>query len=105
MQDILSKMNESERELYPFPHLADDELYNCLIGEKSQAEARKWLSPPDPWKNHNTACESHYEGTSTWLIKGGTFAKWKSSGPDSLLWIHGKRGCLYLTRPIFTEIE
>jgi len=43
-----------------------------------------------------TARESHYEGTSRWFVEGDTFAKWKSSDPDSLLWIHGKRGCLSL---------
>jgi hypothetical protein len=67
-----------------------------LIGKKLQKEARKWLSPPDPWKNHNTARESHYDGTSTWFIKGNTFKKWKASGPNSLLWIHGKREYLKL---------
>jgi hypothetical protein len=63
-----------------------------------QREVRKWLSPPDPWRNHHTARESHYEGTSRWFVDGNTFANWKSSGPDSLLWVHGKRGLLILSR-------
>ena len=64
------------------------------IGKELQREAQKWISPPDPWKNHITARESHYKGTSKWFVEGTTFEKWKSSGPDSLLWIHGKRACL-----------
>ena len=46
---------------------------------------------PDPWKNHHTACESHYEGTAAWFIKGDMFSEWKVSGLSSLLWVHGKR--------------
>jgi ankyrin repeat domain-containing protein 50 len=63
-------------------------------GTKLQEDIQRWLSPPDPWKNHNTARESRNKGTSTWFLEGTTFAKWKSPGPDSLLWIHGKRECL-----------
>ena len=52
-----------------------------------------------------TARESHYKGTSKWFVEGSTFAQWKSSSPDSLLWIHGKRTCLSLSHaPIFAEI-
>jgi hypothetical protein len=67
------------------------------LGEKLQEDIRRWLSPPDPWKNHNTARKSHSKETSTWLIEGSTFVKWKSSGLDSLLWINGKRKYLRLT--------
>lgn len=50
-----------------------------------------WLSPPDPWKNHNLYCESQHKGTTTWWTHGETFSKWKYSGSSSLLWLHGKR--------------
>ena len=50
-----------------------------------------WLSPPDPWKNHNVSCESQHKGTTTWWIHGETFSEWKYSGSSSLLWLHGKR--------------
>lgn len=52
-------------------------------------DIRLWLSPPDPWKNHNMARGSRHGRTGTWWIEGDTYAEWKSSGP--LLWIHGKR--------------
>jgi hypothetical protein len=50
-----------------------------------------WLSPPDPSTNHNIACNTHHTGTATWLFKGRTYKEWKSTGSESLLWIHGKR--------------
>lgn len=62
---------------------ADDQL---------QQDVRSWLSPPDPWKNHNIACGSRHSGTAAWFIGGSTFSEWTSSGPNSLLWIHGKPG-------------
>jgi hypothetical protein len=29
--------------------------------------------------------------TATWFVEGSTLSEWKSSGPSSLLWVHGKR--------------
>ena len=57
---------------------------------------QKWLSPPDPWKNHNTVHDTRHRGTGTWLIQGDTYAKWKSSDTTSLLWIKGKRQFIVL---------
>ena len=45
-----------------------------------------WLSPPDPWKNHNLAHESRHGGTGSWWIEGDTYVEWKSSDTSSLLW-------------------
>ncbi|KAH8983359.1 hypothetical protein EDB92DRAFT_1578930 [Lactarius akahatsu] len=53
-------------------------------------DLRKWISPPDPSVNYNTASGAHHEGTATWCAEGNSFADWKASG--SLLWIHGKPG-------------
>jgi hypothetical protein len=61
-----------------------------------QQDVQQWLSPPDPWKNHNIARESRHGGTGTWWIQGDSYAEWKSSGPSSLLWVNGKRKHLYL---------
>ncbi|KAI0296792.1 hypothetical protein B0F90DRAFT_1819818 [Multifurca ochricompacta] len=71
MQQIASELNKSKR----------DQL---------QKDVRSWLSPPDPSKNHNIACETHHEGTATWFIEGKAFSDWKKAG--SLLWVHGKPG-------------
>ncbi|KAH9037477.1 hypothetical protein EDB85DRAFT_2287858 [Lactarius pseudohatsudake] len=53
-------------------------------------DLRKWIAPPDPSVNYNTASSAHHEGTAAWCTKGNTLADWKASG--SLLWIHGKPG-------------
>jgi ankyrin repeat domain-containing protein 50 len=71
-------------------------MTECLAGDQSQKAIQKWLSPPDPWKNHNIARDSRHEASATWFIKGETFSEWKSSGPSSLLWIHGKRQLLII---------
>ncbi|KAN0141970.1 hypothetical protein V8E53_000432, partial [Lactarius tabidus] len=53
-------------------------------------DIQKWIYPPDPSVNYNTASGVHQEGTAAWCIKGNTLADWKATG--SLLWIHGKPG-------------
>ncbi|KAI0292993.1 hypothetical protein B0F90DRAFT_1928395 [Multifurca ochricompacta] len=58
--------------------------------EQLQETFRRWLSPPDPSKNHNIARKSHHDGTASWFIDGNTFPEWRATG--SLLWIHGKPG-------------
>jgi len=56
---------------------------------------RKWLSPPDPSKNHNIACALRHEGSAKWFFEGGMYHDWKST--SSLLWIYGKRMSLLLS--------
>jgi hypothetical protein len=75
-----------------------------LAGDKLERNVRKWLSPPDPWKNHNIACELHREGTAAWFLQGDTFSQWKASTPSSHLWIHGKRQLL-LVHYFLAEID
>ncbi len=62
-----------------------------MAGDKLQQDVQSWLSPPTPWKNYRIARESRHKGTAEWFVGGSTFSEWKSSGPSSLLWIHGKR--------------
>ncbi|KAF8467477.1 hypothetical protein DFH94DRAFT_600255, partial [Russula ochroleuca] len=66
----------------------------CLAGDKLQEDVQNWLSPPDPWKNHNLARGSRHTGTAAWFVASSTLPEWKSSGPRSLLWIHGKQQAL-----------
>ncbi|KAH9009054.1 hypothetical protein EDB85DRAFT_2283296, partial [Lactarius pseudohatsudake] len=61
-----------------------------LTGNELRKDLRKWISPPDPSVNYNTASGAHHEGTATWCTKGDTLTDWKAFG--SLLWIHGKPG-------------
>ncbi|KAN0115700.1 hypothetical protein V8E52_006646 [Russula decolorans] len=62
--------------------------------ERSQLrqDLRRWLLPPDPSTNHKIACRAHHKGTATWFFEGRTYNDRKSTGSDSLLWIHGKPG-------------
>ncbi|KAH9165412.1 hypothetical protein EDB89DRAFT_2076826 [Lactarius sanguifluus] len=53
-------------------------------------DLRKWLSPPDPSINYNTACGAHHNGTATWFTRCDAFNGWGASG--GLLWVHGKPG-------------
>ena len=69
----------------------DHESLSYLTGNELRKDLRKWISPPDPSVNYNTACKAHHGDTATWCTQGDTFADWKASG--SLLWIHGKRAC------------
>jgi hypothetical protein len=88
---MASAIHQLERKLVPNIAVAAWNHRDCLAGDRLQQNINSWLSPPDPWKNHNIARESHHAGTATWFVQGGTFSEWKLSGPKSLLWIHGKR--------------
>jgi len=72
---VSSQLNEAETETAP--------------GDQLREKTRKWLSPPDPSTNHNTACEARHDGTATWFLEGITYNEWKATG--SLLWTHGNR--------------
>jgi hypothetical protein len=62
-----------------------------ITGNQLLQDLSRWLSPPDPSTNHNIACNAHRKGTATWFIEGGIYKEWKSTGSESLLWIHGRR--------------
>ena len=60
-----------------------------LSGNQLRESAHKWLCPPDPSTNHNSACGTHHKKAATWFFQGRIYQEWKATG--SLLWIHGKR--------------
>ena len=62
-----------------------------LVGEKLRRKIQSWLSPPDPWKNHNIAHDMRHGVTGAWFVQGDTLTEWTAFGPSSLLWVHGKR--------------
>jgi hypothetical protein len=94
IQRLASDMNKSKRKLF---YIYQSRVLRSLAGDKLQGDVQSWLSPPDPWKNHNIACDLRHTGTATWFIHGDSFLEWKSSGPSSLLWAHGKR--MWLSSP------
>ena len=71
--------------------MADRVTETVRAGDRLEKNIRSWLSPPDPWKNHNLARGSRHTGTTAWFVGGSTLSEWKSSGSSSLLWVHGKR--------------
>ena len=86
---MASSIRKIERSCSPnFSSLGCDRS-NLLIGSQLRRYVRRWLSPPDPFTNHDFARGAQHKGTATWFMKDSIFEKWKTTG--SLLWIHGKR--------------
>ncbi|KAH8979564.1 hypothetical protein EDB92DRAFT_1820937 [Lactarius akahatsu] len=71
-------------------NLMEDTSYNARSGDQFQKDARGWISPPDPSKNHIIARRGHHSESSVWFTHGNTFNKWIAAG--SLLWICGNLG-------------
>ncbi|KAI9432639.1 hypothetical protein BJY52DRAFT_1231784 [Lactarius psammicola] len=68
----------------------DHKIGSVIKGNELRKDLRKWIAPPDPSVNFNTASGAHHKGTAAWCTKGNTLVDWKTSG--TLLWIHGKPG-------------
>jgi hypothetical protein len=99
MQQVTSDMNKSKRPF--FSGCCDFSLESLTLfmaGGKLEWRVQSWLSPPDPWKNHNIACKSRHRGSAAWFVQGNMFSEWKASeARGSLLWVHGKRQSTFLT--------
>ena len=74
--------------------------YISSAGDQLQKDARSWISPPDPSKNHVIARSIHSGKSAVWFTRGRTFKDWDLTG--GLLWIHGKRVCFlhHLFQPL-----
>ena len=99
LHEMASDINKLKRQLFSDVATSFRNHANSLTGDKLQQDVCGWLSPPDPWKNHNIARELCQTGTAEWFIQGCTFSEWISSGPSSVLWIHGKREFCPATTP------
>jgi hypothetical protein len=92
MQQLASGSNKSKRQSFVHVAIADWDHQICLAGDSLEQDIFRWLSPPDPWKNHHIACKSRHRGSAEWFVQSNTFSEWKASeAPSSLLWVHGKR--------------
>ena len=89
IQQVFNQVNDINRECYPAILASSRPIAKTLTGNELRKDLRKWIAPPDPSVNFNTASDAHHEGTAVWCTKGITVADWKKSG--TLLWIHGKR--------------
>ncbi len=99
MHQVASDLNKSKREPFCDVVIADWDHRDCLAGDNLQQDIFKWLSPPDPWKNHRIAGELRHRGSAEWFIRGKTFSEWKASEVrGSTLWVHGKRASMPRSR-------
>jgi hypothetical protein len=94
LHQMTSDMNKLKRQSFSNVAITARNDRDRPAGEKLQQDIHRWLSPPDPWKNHNIARELHHAGSAAWFIQGNTFSEWISSQSSYVLWIHGKRELL-----------
>ncbi|OQN95615.1 hypothetical protein B0A48_18692 [Cryoendolithus antarcticus] len=59
---------------------------------KQYREIADWLSPPDPWTNHESARQRHEPQTGAWLLRHDKYLAWKYRS-TRVFWVHGKAGC------------
>jgi hypothetical protein len=69
--------------------LSSDVWTQVFTGNQLRQDLEKWLSPPDPFINFNTADHARHKGTAEWFTQSSLFKSWKET--SSFLWIHGKR--------------
>src|SRR6266851_10285069 len=60
LHQVASDMNKLKRQLFCYIAIAARTHCDCLAGDKLQQDICRWLCPPDPWKNHHIARESHH---------------------------------------------
>lgn len=48
------------------------EAQKTLTGTKLRQDITKWLSPPDPSVNYNTACEAYHKDAAVWFTSPET---------------------------------
>ena len=89
IEQVFNQVNNINRKSSSKFFAADPKTSNSRTENELRKDLRKWIAPPDPSVNFNTASDVHHEGTAAWCTKGVTVVTWKESG--SLLWIHGKR--------------
>jgi len=82
LHQVASDMNKLKRQLFCYIAIAARNHCDCLAGDKLQQDICRWLCPPDPWKNHHIARESHHIGTAALFVQGNTFSEWKSPPPE-----------------------
>jgi hypothetical protein len=88
--EVASRIEQTSRGLLS----SEQEHRDRFTADQFRQHLQNWLSPPNPWKNHNMACAARHDGTTTWFTQSDTLVNWQSSG--SLLWVCGKRQCSLL---------
>ena len=98
MQEVANEINKMKST--SFRPLLVPRRVTFPIGDQLQKDARIWIAPPDPSKNHVIARRIHSGESAVWFTRGRTFKNWDLTG--GLLWIHGKRACFspHLIQPL-----
>ncbi|KAH9080612.1 hypothetical protein EDB83DRAFT_999443 [Lactarius deliciosus] len=82
LKDVTRSVDDNVRDIR--------EATATLSRRHARSDLRRWISPPNPSVNHNLACDTHHNGTTTWFSQCNAFDEWKNNG--SLLWIRGNPG-------------
>ncbi|GAB1739832.1 hypothetical protein NU219Hw_g4767t1 [Hortaea werneckii] len=91
-KDTLTKLRGNVADVRERLKLALQVLQLSVLQSDRWRKIVDWLSPPDPWTNHRSACDRHEPGTGDWLLQSPTYLDWKA-GKTRHLWICGKAGC------------
>ena len=93
--DISLGANYGERECKAMERLlAAVHQRENLAAEQAERYKRlcDWLSPSNPWTNHENARQRHEPETGAWLLCSDQYQAWKS-GTFNHLWVYGNAGC------------
>lgn len=56
-----------------------------------ESAVKRWLSPPDPSKNHNRAVALRHPSSGDWFLRGEAYQHWKTNS-QTFLRLNGKPG-------------
>ncbi|PGH09919.1 hypothetical protein AJ79_05535 [Helicocarpus griseus UAMH5409] len=83
----LQKVNDVGYETYRIGSLLD-----TIRIDQERRKIHKWLNPPNPYVNHQAACQKRERRTGLWFLNSSDFTRWKHA-PNSTIWLHGIPGC------------
>lgn len=91
-KDTLTKLQANVGDVRERLKLALQVLQLAIQQSNRWRKIVSWLSPPDPWSNHQSARQNHEPDTGRWLLESDRYREWKA-GKIRHLWITGKAGC------------
>lgn len=91
-KDTLAKLRANVADVRERLKLALQVLQLAVQQSDRWRKMVNWLSPPDPWTNHNAALQRHEPNTGDWLLQSDQYQRWKLADLRHL-WLYGKAGC------------
>ncbi|KAI9443160.1 hypothetical protein H4582DRAFT_1922809, partial [Lactarius indigo] len=86
-REVTHGIDDSVKAVKAVTRSVDSNVKKIREGSRARSDLQRWMSPPNPSINHNLACDTHRNGTTTWFAQGNAFDEWKKNGP--LLRIRG----------------